>query len=284
MKRFVIGLLCLFIGTALVAQDDEPESQPKPKSKQTKEDKKAAKRQKQNQMLKLEEEGQVVYAKHNLFGIKINNDGYGLSYEIGKAKTPYKSTIFQFEFNEKKHVKENKQSSPSDVIGGGFVILGNPFIYGKQNNFYQLKLGIGQQIMIGGKGNRNGVGVYGIFAGGFSAGFMRPYYIEVESPVSSGIIKQIKYTPQDSADFLNPVAIVGGTGLSKGWGELKFIPGVHAKTALRFDLGRFNKSIFALEVGFNFEYYTQKVVQMVNVEGKNFFANGYLSVLFGGRK
>lgn len=277
MKRVPFTVIFLFAITSVIAQDT------KPAEKQSKADKKAAKREKYAQMMKMEEEGEPPFRKHSIFGIKINNDGYGLSYELGRMKTPFRATIYQFEFNEKKHPKEDKQSTGND-IGGGFVLLGNPFVYGKQNIFYQTKIGIGQQYMVGGKGNKNGVGVYAIVAGGFSAGLLRAYYLEVESPPNSGFTKEVKYSSQDSADFLNPAAIVGGTGFGKGWSDMQFVPGVHAKTAVRFDWGRFNSSIMAVEVGFNFEYYTKKIEQMVHVEGKNFFANGYLSILFGSRK
>ena len=277
MKRVLFTVIFVSVATLIQAQETKPAEKP------TRQDKKAAKRERNAQLMKMEEEGEPSYRKHSIFGFKINNDGYGFSYELGKMKTPYRATIYQLEFNEKKHPKEDKQSTGND-IGGGFVLLGNPFVYGKQNIFYQVKLGIGQQFLIGGKGNKNGVGVYGIFAGGFSAGLLRAYYLEVESPPNSGFTKEIKYSSQDSAEFLNPASIVGGTGFGKGWGDMQFKPGVHAKTALRFDWGRFNTSIIAVEVGFNFEYYPNEIEQMVNVEGKNFFANGFLSILFGSRK
>ncbi len=246
--------------------------------KTTKTDKKEAKRQKINQMIRLEEEGESGFRKHSLFGFKFNTDGWGGSYEKGKIKSAYKTNIFQLEFNEKKHKKEEKQSASQ-----GNVVFGSPFVYGKQNNFYQLKLGIGQQIMIGGKGNKNGVGVYAIYAGGISAGLLRPYYIDVQDPPNSGIVRQIKYTQQDSALFMSS-NILGSSGLGKGWGEIKFRPGVHAKTALRFDWARFNNTVSAVEAGFNVEYYFQDVEQMVGVEPKNLFFNGYLSFVFGSRK
>ena len=277
MKRVVILILPLFVTFFAVAQD-QADSQ----GGQSKNEKKQAKRDKINQMIRLEEEGEPSYKKHTIWGFKLNHDGYGGSYEIGKMKSPYKATIYQFEFNEKKHPKEEKQST-GDNLGGGFVVLGNPFVYGKQNIFYQFKAGIGQQRMIGGKGNKNGVGVYLVYAGGLSLGMARPYYIEVESPPNSGLVKQIKYSQADSAEFLGNF-IVGGTGLSKGWGEIKYVPGVHAKAALRFDWARFNNTISAIEFGFNFEYYTSEIVQMATLEGKNFFVNGYLSILFGKRK
>ena len=275
MKKLILFVLVIIVSNELWAQDQTTANNPNSR----KDNKKKEKRDKINRILKLEEEGEPGFRKHSIFGFKLNTDGWGGSYELGKIKTPYKATLYQLEFNEKKHPKESKQSSQKDV--GGFILLGNPFVYGKQNIFYQLKLGLGQQIMIGGKGNKNGVGVYGLYAGGFSAGLLRPYYVSVDD--GSGFEREIKYTQQDSALFLGQ-SIVGGTGLAKGWGELKFVPGLHAKGAIRFDWGRFNNTITAVELGFNFEYYTQKIVQMVNVPGKNFFTNAYISILFGSRK
>jgi len=243
-----------------------------------KEQKKQAKREKINQMVRLEEEGESAFKKHSLFSIKMHTDGYGITYERGKIKSPYKATLFQIELNEKKHKKEERQSR-SD----GAVVFGNPFIYGKQNNFYQFKVGLGQQYMLGGKANKNGVGVYAIFAGGLSLGLLKPYYLDVESPPNSGEVISIKYSQADSAEFMG-AGILGATGFGKGWSELKLVPGLHAKTGLRFDWGRFNNSVSAAEVGFTFEYYPGKVEQMVGIKPNNMFFNGYLAFVFGSRK
>ena len=256
-------------------------SQRKVDDKAARAERKEEKRQQVNQMLKLEEEGQPSFSKHSIFGFKVNHDGFGASYEMGKAKTPYKSTIFQFELNDKKHPKEANLSNQFDV-GSGFIAVGTPFVYGKINHFYQAKGAVGQQVMIGNKGNKSGVAVSAVYAGGLSLGLLRPYYIDVQG--SSGQIETIKYSSKDSADFLDPNYILGGTGLSTGWSEIKVVPGAHAKAALRFDWGRFNNSVTALEFGFNFEFYTSRVQQMATLEGKNFFVNGYLSLLFGKRK
>src|SRR5690606_29222235 len=120
---------------------------------------------------------------------------------------------------------------------GGFIFFGNPFVYGKRNVFYQLKLSAGQQLLIGGKGNKNGVSVYGIGTGGLSLGILRPYYVEVQDMDNKN--RFVKYDSPDSALFLSQ-RIIGGAGLTKGWNEMKFVPGLHAKTAIRFDYNRFN--------------------------------------------
>lgn len=271
MKTLVTTLLFFSLTGSICAQDSNP-------PKTTKSDKKQAKRERINKMSRLEEEGESGFHKHSIFGFKFDSDGYGMFYERGKVKSAFKTNIFILEFNEKKHRKEQKQSRTD-----GAVVYGTPFIYGKQNNFYQLKLGVGQQYMFGGKGNKNGVGVYFVYAGGLSVGLLKPYYLDVESPPNSGQIIQLKYSQADSAEFMGP-NIVGHAGFGKGWGEMKFAPGVHAKTAVRFDWGRFNNAISAAEAGFNFEYYPTKVEQMVGVEPNHFFINSYIAILFGSRK
>ncbi|MFN5421665.1 MAG: hypothetical protein ACK5AO_00230 [bacterium] len=240
---------------------------------------KAAKRERINEILRHEEEGGAFFKKHTLFGLAMNHDGYSVLFERGKSKSAYNSTIFQLELSEKQHVKEQKQTNVAQDFG--FFFFNRPFVYAKQNIFYQAKLGLGKQIMIGGKGNKNGVGVYAVFIGGFSAGLARPYYLDVYDDIE---VVKMKYSEADRNLFLDPTRIVGGTGLRKGWNEMKFNPGVYAKTGLRFDWGRFNQVVSALEFGFSFDYYSQQVVQMVDVQGRNFFPTGYVGLVFGNRK
>ena len=123
---------------------------------------------------------------------------------------------------------------------------------------------------------------YGIYAGGISLGLLRPNYLDIEG--TTGRISTIKYSTKDSATFLDGTKIFGGTGLAKGWSEMSISPGLHAKAALRFDWNRFNNALSAIEFGFNFEYYPKKIEQMARVEGRNLFANGYISLVFGKRK
>jgi len=255
-------------------------SQQDPSAMKAKMDKKKQKREKVNKIMRLEEEGVPSFNKQNAFGIKLNTDGWGLSYELGRSKSVTRAMIYQIEFNEKKHRKEDKQSLNS-TDGSGFIFFGSPFVYGKKNIFYQLKVAAGQQILIGGKGNKNGVSVYGIGAGGLSLGILRPYYVEVQDNDNKN--RYVKYDSPDSALFLSQ-RIIGGAGLSKGWNELKFAPGLHAKAAVRFDYNRFNTVLSGIEGGINAEYYFKEIEQMVYNPARKFFFNAYVSILFGKRK
>jgi hypothetical protein len=241
--------------------------------------KKAERREKINQLIKQEEEGALIYQKQGAFGFKFNTDGWGAFYEHGKYKTITNTNLWWLEFGERKDPKEEKV--PTINASNGFLIISS-YIYGKRNNFYYLKAGIGQQKLIGGKGNKNGVAVSAIYGGGISAGLLKPYYIEIQDP-NTGDRRQIKYDNNDSL-FLDPTIIVGRGGLTKGFNEIKFVPGVHARAALRFDYGRYNELLSALEVGVNAEYYTQSMpIVLLNKERK-FFFNAYISLVFGKRK
>ena len=155
------------------------------------------------------------------------------------------------------------------------------YIFGKENFFYPLKIGVQQQLLLGNKGNKNGVQVTANYGGGVSLALLRPYYVQVAGGGSS--LKYIKYNSADSLEFLTG-QIYNGPGLTKGWNELTITPGGYAKTSLRFDYGSYNEMVSALEVGITAEYYSKKIPQMVYNEPKQFFFGAYFALVFGKRK
>jgi hypothetical protein len=244
----------------------------------TKADKKAERKARVKELQKRAQEGEIVFGRQTAFGIKLSTDGYGGFIELGRMKTLRKANLYWLELGERKHAKEEK------LAKSGFLgFSGNPFIYGKINNFYLAKLGFGQQVMVGNKGNKNGVAVSAIYGGGLSLGLLKPYYIEIKDP-SSASNRDIKYTDTTANLFLDPSIILGSSGFSKGWGELKVVPGVHVRTALRFDYGRYNEMLSALEVGLNAEFYSKTIPQMVQNKERRFFFNAYAALTFGRRK
>jgi hypothetical protein len=241
-------------------------------AQKNKKERREANRNRINALIKQEEDGIIAYRKSNAYGGKLINDGYGIFLEIGRAKSLKKATLFQLELSERKHAKEEKQSNL-------FPNYSTPFIFGKQNFFYPIKLGIQQQVLFGNKSNKNGVSVTGNYGGGIIAGLLRPYYVQSGT---SG--KYIKYESADSAEFLDQIVIVAGPGFNKGWSDVKVSPGLYAKTALRFDYGSYNEMISAIEVGISGEIYTQKIPIMVHSTAKQFFFTGYVAIMFGRRK
>ncbi|MEN9525641.1 MAG: hypothetical protein RLZZ256_1025, partial [Bacteroidota bacterium] len=151
--------------------------------------KKEQKKQHINQLIRQAEEGALVYNRHNIYGVQVSSLGYGVFYEHGRVKNARKANLFRIDITEIKDRKEDKVQNTAN----GFIFFGNPYIYGKINNFYQAKLGYGQQLILGQKGNKNGVSVTGIYGGGLSLGLLRPYYLQVIDPVTNEE-KFIKYS------------------------------------------------------------------------------------------
>lgn len=268
MKKTILVALASIVTVVVSGQDN----------RKVKDQKKEEKKQRINQLIKQEEEGALIYQKQGAFGIKLNTDGYGIFYEHGKYKTIAKTNLWWMELGEH---NSNRQEKRTNSLGGYYV--GNPFVYGKQNNFYQFKLGLGQQRLIGGKGNKNGVAVSAIYGGGLVAGMLKPYYLRVYDP-NTGESQDIRFS-DDPGKFLGiDGAIDGSSGLFKGFGKIEFVPGAHARLALRFDYGRFNELLSAIEIGVNAEYYTKNMPIMVFDEDKKFFFNGYVALVFGKRK
>ena len=237
-----------------------------------KKDRQEQKKAQINEMVRMEEEGVITHRKSTAFGAKLTTDGYGVFVEIGRASSVKKALLFQLEISERKHPKEEKLGSAySQSI---------PFVYGKINNFYPVKLGVQQQILFGNKSNKNGVSVTGNVGGGLSLALLRPYYIQVNS--GNGL-EYIKYNSPDSLEFMGG-NIFGGPSLSKGWSEMTVAPGVYGKAALRFDYGVFNEIVSAIEVGMHGEYYSKNIPQMAYNKEKKFFYGAYFSLIFGKRK
>jgi hypothetical protein len=246
---------------------------------------KLEKRTRINEMIRNEEEGFPAFRKQFTFQIKSAHDGFGAVLEKGWMKSPYKLNFIQFEFGTKRHEKEFRFRYNINTGNPYFNFQPPVYVYGKQNNFYQLKLSLGKQLLIGGKANKNGVGLYFNYSLGFSAGLIRPYYIDVvDTSLRTPRVIPIKYDDPNKELFLSDPLIYGGTGLRYGWNEMTFVPGFHGKTSLRFDWARFNQLISAVEIGFEFDYFSQKVFQMVNNPGRSFFPTGYIGFVFGNRK
>jgi hypothetical protein len=269
VKKLFLSILTLIIIVSLHAQDSSSVSQPPPAR-----NRKNAKKERIQNLMKMEEEGDLIFNKHTIFGIKLATDGYGLYFEKGKFITPSRTRLLQFELNEKKSNKEHKITTSPDGFNYSSVV---PY---KLNNFYEFKASIGEQRLIGGKGNKNGVAVTALYSGGLSLGLLKPYYVNVQNQAGDTYRKTFDQLQNDTV----PEVVTGAAGPFVGWGHLSVKPGLNAKTAMRFDYGRLNQTISAIEVGLTGEYYFGKIPQVTLVPQKSFFFNAYVCLLFGSRK
>jgi hypothetical protein len=285
VKKIALGLLCCCALLSVTAQT----------KKEIKKQKAAERKAELDAIVAKEEEGTIVYDKQNIFGAQLNTDGFGFIFEKGKFKTPRLSTSLRFELGERYDSREYKVSQLFN--GGGTTFSGDAYKYGKINNFYFFRATYGEQRLIGNKSPRNGVAVSYVYAAGATIGLLKPYRLKTELVTGT---KAYKWDPNDSTAvklFTNPNAanlLVRPGGPFDGWSELKIVPGLHAKAGLRFDYGRYNRQVTALECGLTLDYMfgdTPILLSYDNINNKfldkgdkNIYFGAYVNVLFGNRK
>jgi hypothetical protein len=255
--------------------------------KSSKKQKREARKEHINALAKQEEDGSLIYNKQFVTGVQINTDGYGIFLEWGKLKTPNLTELYSFGFYEKKHRKEEKvnDNASNGIIGGQFL----PYVFGKTNYFYQAVFSYGRQQVLGTKSNKNGVAVSAIYKGGLSLGLLRGYNIQIDTSASINgrnlfTTTYKKANALQKTYFADPDRVFAGTGISKGWNELKFNPGIKLEGGLRFDFGRHNELCSAAQLTVSAEYYAQKVQQLLFVKERNLFINVGVAFVFGRRK
>ena len=221
-------------------------------------------------------------------GLRLNTNGWSLFAERGQVRSEetklrdlfYNVRYATLELSEVKHPKETRSTINGDPQRT------RPFVYGKVNNFYSLKALVGVRKMIAGKPESGTVSVHWLYAGGLSAGFLKPYYVEaLVANASSGRFEPqtIKYSDETAGSFLNENAILGATGFAKGVGEVKVVPGIAARTGLHFDFAQRKRTKMAIEVGVNGELYTQRIEIMAGQKAVPYALNIYASIQAGKR-
>lgn len=268
MKKFIYTLLfgCL-CSSLLFAQSDQANRQFSPESKG------------------------IVYNKEFTVDFRLHTNGFALGANIGTLNTYYKTRYYHFEIGEIHHPKEYRQSF--DLSFPNTPTTSRSFIYGKQNNFFVLRAGIGEKRYFSEKARKRGVAVGMSYEIGPSLGILKPYYLQLlyfpEDLERQAELRSRKYTEETAADFLNIDRIYGAAGFAEGFSELSLTPGAQGKLAVHFDWGAFDEFVKAVEAGIMVDFYFKKIPLMVEdpaiggVENRPFFVNLFLNFQLGKR-
>ncbi len=230
----------------------------------------------------------VIYNKEVSVDTRLHTNGFSLGMNFGKIKTYYLTNYYHVDLGRLKHIKEFRQQS---FESSGFAGFGNygSFVFGKQNDFFALRVGWGQKRYYSEKAKIRGLAVGYSYEVGPTLGILKPYYLDLKYRIDNGIdfdTRSEKYSDANKDVFLNQLSIKGPTGFQKGLKEISLIPGGHAQIAAHFDWGAFDKIIKVLEVGLMLDLYYKSVPIMVevdNVENKPYFLNLFINLQFGKR-
>ncbi len=225
----------------------------------------------------------IVFEKEFSIDLRLHTNGWAVAGNYGKIETYKRTQLFQVEIGEIKHPKEIRQSFDFATSGTN---VASSFVYGKQNNFYQINASYGYKHYFSEKAKRRGVAVGMTYMGGFSLGILKPYYLElIELDPNGGgyTTTPRKYTEETAEDFLNTGLIFGGGGVLRGFTEIKPRPGLHAKAGLHLDWGAYDQFVKAIDVGVMVNGYFSKIPIMILEENRPVFVNFYLTIELGRR-
>ncbi len=231
----------------------------------------------------------LVYDKELSFDLRLHTNGWAFAANIGRIKSYYKTKYYHIEIGELKHPKEFRHSFDYPTQFSGRT--SKSFVFGKQNNLFAIRAGIGIKRYYSEKAKRKGVAVGISYEAGPTLGLQKPYYLDFLRPRDGSsndvFIVSEKYDGTNLDDFLDINRIYGASGLRKGFSEIKPIPGIHGKISVHFDWGAFDQFVKAFEAGIMVDAFFNKVPILVDevefAENRPYFVNVYLTLQLGKR-
>ena len=219
-------------------------------------------------------EEKLVYTRQNTFNAAIHSRGFGAGVKIGKIKSINVTRNWETEVVSLHSLKEIKTVNLSQYNSRAFV-------YGKLNSVYVLRFGYGEERRIYGKPYWGGIETRWTYEAGASLALSKPYYYYVvtyQPSSTGGYIETI-----EEQTYSEGIDIIGKAPFTKGLGETKPSPGVHASLGMSFDFGKSRTKVQALNVDVKAEYFPMGVSIMDSERGKMFFITFMLSYNWGSR-
>jgi len=219
----------------------------------------------------LNEQQKVFFRNEKSFGIQLNTDGIGFSYRTAKRTDYLNKNIIEYEIGSIKHPKEYKLSNP--------YTQGTSFVFGKLNFPLYIRASIGRQHELYKKADLGGVAIRYFYSGGPALSVYKPIYYKVIYPVSltEFLIREEKF----NSSIADPQEIWGRAAFTKGFNEIKVMPGIYAKTGFNFEYSKEDKVIHAIEVGASLSAYWKEIPIMASTDNQSVFLSLFVSYRFG---
>jgi hypothetical protein len=190
---------------------------------------------------------QVLLRKKMAGGIVLHSRGWGIQFAKGRNITYFKSVMWEVNAVSMKSPKQFKMYYPFDSNSKGYF-------YGKLNQVYVIRGGIGIDKMLNRKPYWGGVELRLLAFGGLSMAITKPIYLNIVYYNASFFNREIVIEKYDPTRHF-PDNIYGRASFSRGLGELKFYPGVYGKVGMNFEYGQFNSKVKSAEIGVVFEFF-----------------------------
>lgn len=222
-------------------------------------------------------EERLIYTKQNSYHVGLNSRGLEGGFRIGKIRNIYTTTQWELGIASIHSLKEIKTINTTQYNL-------RPYVYGKLNSVYALRLGYGAEKRIYGKPYWGGVEMRWSYEAGASIALQKPYfyYVIVYELAADGTYNEVvaEQTFDHKSQWRD---ILGRSSFFKGLDALTLSPGIHAKTGFSFDFSKSRTSINAVDIEAQAEYYPLGISIMDSERRKMFFLTFSVSYKWGTR-
>ena len=221
-------------------------------------------------------EERIIYERQNTTHVAIHSQGFAAGFRIGRIKNIKRTTFWEVELASLHSTKEIKTVNVSTYYT-------SPYIYGKLNAAFVLRVGYGADQRIFGKPYWGGVETRWNYEIGASVALLKPYYyyVLVFYPTSVGYDEVVEEQTFEQKD--NWVEIIGRAPFFKGFNQLKFSPGAHASLGISFDFGNSRTRVRSINLKAVAEGFPMGVLIMDGQRNPWFYLTLQLSYSWGSR-
>ncbi len=192
----------------------------------------------------INDEEKILFRDEKTFAFLANTNGFGMDYRYARRLSGFKWRLFDIDFALLKNPKEIKLSY-------NYGVSTSTFIYGKQNEVFALRCGIGVQKELFSKFDKGGIAIRRFWSLGGSVALEKPIYYEVSRDLT---IVEEKF----DLTVHTPDVILGKAGFFKGFKEINAVPGTYAKFGFSFEYSKKDNRVLAIETGILGEFYLFK--------------------------
>jgi len=213
-----------------------------------------------------------IMLKNEISGVALlTSNGIGVGYRYGKRINARNQTIYEVDFMNVKHPKEIRLTSNYNYYSS------RSFVFGKQNNFFELKGTLGKQYEMFRKNDKGGVSIRYFYSAGPTIGILKPIYYEIRYITGDYFtIKDEKFNTSIHQSNIN-----GRSSFFKGFDELSVVPGATAKVGFSFEYSREDAVIHAIDVGVGLDIFPKAVPIMATQNNNFYFLNLSAGYRFG---
>lgn len=230
----------------------------------------------------------VIYKSETAFELKIHENGFALGYTKGEIKTYNRTKFYNFEIGMLKDPREKRQNKNYNFIS---LYDSNSFVYGKINNFLNVRASLGFKRYLSEKAKRKGLAVGYSYSFGPTIGILKPYYLDLiireDSSIPNVQLSSESYSEENADRFLDLNDIFGSSSFFKGFGKIGVVPGIQGRVSSHFALGAFDKYVKAIEIGIMMDLYIKKIdilIESEEISNKPYFVKLFISGQLGYRK